>query len=576
MALIIPKNNADVATLDATLKIYYDAQDWVENETLIDKLSASLISLGIEDKKKEPQSYTKKTQVLAYYGFITWEDLTDKQSRRKITELGSKFYEARVSNDKMFVVDILIKSLSSHTFGRNVIGCDSDSDVEAPNVFIKASMLLDGLTNVQFAYILGQMELEHRDFYDAVLQVKLDKLGIHNLQLREDANKWADPKPITALKNWGLIDPATGGIPKDIVEKYGEELLQLRVINNAQVLFQSPNEEGKEDDFAPIIYYGAPGTGKTRFVQTEIYSKYHKDNRIFTTFHQSYSYEEFVEGLKPILDDASKDVKYHIEAGVFYQACERAAILAGYDSLDSCIADTKDNRATKFKEAVDANKTMLLCIDEINRGNIASIFGDLISLIEPSKRLGAGEYEMTVTLPYSQKAFGVPANLFIVGTMNTADRSIQLLDSALRRRFRFVEFGPDYTVPFKNEQAKKILMSINTRIRSILNKDNQIGHSYLMNAQDNKEILDAIINKIIPLLEEYFYNDIQKVRFVLNENDKTDHPFYVEDEEAKKAYESYMSQEDIDEEKSFYVLNPDLNNTADDAGCGEYIKHLLS
>ena len=327
-------------------------------------------------------------------------------------------------------------------------------------------------------------------------------------------------------------------------------------------------------DITPIIYYGAPGTGKTWYVQEEIYSKYHEANRIFTTFHQSYSYEEFVEGLKPILDETGKDVKYRIETGVFYNACERAAILAGYDSLKDCIADTKESRCSKFKDAIEANKTMLLCIDEINRGNVASIFGDLISLIEPSKRLGAEDYEMTVILPYSKTMFGVPANLFIVGTMNTADRSIQLLDSALRRRFRFEEKTPKYDI-ISNLNAKLILQNINARIRCLLNKDNQIGHSYLINAKTNKDIIDALINKIIPLLEEYFYNETEKVRFVLNEEGKTEHTFYVDDKEASTAFKPYLAEEDTDDIPSFFKINKDIASIDDESKCGEYLKYLL-
>lgn len=330
-----------------------------------------------------------------------------------------------------------------------------------------------------------------------------------------------------------------------------------------------------DGEISPVIYYGAPGTGKTRFVQDEIYSKYSESNRQFTTFHQSYSYEDFVEGLKPILDDDNDSVRYRIEPGVFFEACERAAMLAGYDSLDDCISDTNTGRADKFHNAELANKTVLLCIDEINRGNVASILGDLISLIEPSKRLGAGEHEMIVTLPYSKKPFGVPANLFIVGTMNTADRSIQLLDSALRRRFRFVEFGPDYSAPFKSPIAISILRRLNARIRSVLNKDNQVGHSYLLNAENDRQIVEAIITKILPLLEEYFYNDIQKVRFVLNENANTKHPFYIEDVDAKEAYQNYLTTEDIEEEdKSFFVIDTSIDTTNEEI-CGKYLKHLL-
>lgn len=407
----------------------------------------------------------------------------------------------------------------------------------------------------------------------------------------------------TELENLGLLlkGKKKDGMDTLVLTTNGHHLLQ-KINDNLSHTTQikkymniiSSNYDG---DITPIIYYGAPGTGKTRHVQKDIYDKYHEDNRVFTTFHQSYSYEDFVEGLKPVLDNMSDaatestnpradngsgDVKYHMEKGVFYKACERAAILAGYDGLEDCVADTKVNRSLKFKNAIDANKTMLICIDEINRGNMASIFGDLISLIEPSKRLGA-EYEMLVTLPYSKEKFGVPANLFIVGTMNTADRSIQLLDSALRRRFRFKELQPNYSLfdTDKDElktirqSAKTILQRINARIRSILNKDNQIGHSYLMNVTNNKDIIAAIVNKIIPLLEEYFYNEIEKVRLVLNESDNTKHPFYIEDTEAKEAYKTYLSMDNTDEEKSFYMVDDSITKISNEDECGQYLKHLL-
>lgn len=326
-------------------------------------------------------------------------------------------------------------------------------------------------------------------------------------------------------------------------------------------------------DLQPTILYGPPGTGKTFTVQTEYISKF-KENLV-TTFHQAFSYEEFVEGLKPVLDESSNEIKYTIEKGIFYRACEKAAILAGYASLAECLEDTKSNRVVKFNKAIEEKKTVLLCIDEINRGNVASIFGDLISLIESSKRLGAGELEMMAILPYSQKAFGVPANLFIVGTMNTADRSIQLLDSALRRRFKFEELLPNYDV-IDNDDAEKILRRINARVRCLLNKDNQIGHSYLMFAQDYCEILSALYNKIIPLLEEFFYNDIHKVRFVLNDNDNG--LFYVEDSEAKAAYEIFQNEEIDDEDRDFFELNPaiaDAIESKDESECKKYLANLL-
>lgn len=347
----------------------------------------------------------------------------------------------------------------------------------------------------------------------------------------------------------------------------GKELLKQ--------LLGSAESSKYDGSIEPVIYYGAPGTGKTHFVQKELYDKYSETCRLFTTFHQSYSYEDFVEGLKPVLDSENSEITYHIESGVFYNACEKAAILAGYDNLEDCLADTPKGRSDKFFAALMAKKSVLLCIDEINRGNVASIFGDLISLIETSKRLGAGENELILTLPYSKMPFGVPANLFIVGTMNTADRSIQLLDSALRRRFRFEELTPNYEV-IKNDNAKFILQRINSRIRCLLNKDNQIGHAYLINEDTNCGILTAIYHKIIPLLEEYFYEDMDKVRFVLNEKDEC---FYITDTEAKKAYESFLINDIEEEDREFYMLNPKIAKaieSKDEDECLKYLVNLLS
>ncbi|MBD5268438.1 MAG: AAA domain-containing protein [Bacteroides sp.] len=306
----------------------------------------------------------------------------------------------------------------------------------------------------------------------------------------------------------------------------------------------------------PTILYGPPGTGKTYKLQHDYVDKFNDSLVEFTTFHQSFSYEEFVEGLKPTLGD-SDTISYNIEKGVFYKACEKAALLAGYNSLIDAIKASKEDRKLKFDNAVANKNLVLLCIDEINRGNVASIFGDLISLIEPSKRLGNKD-ELILTLPYSKERFGVPSNLMIVGTMNTADRSIQLLDSALRRRFKFEELPPILD-SISYEPAKNVLRAINNRIRAILNKDSQIGHAYFIDVTNDEETLEVIAKKIIPLLEEYFYNDIDKIRFVLNDYGDTA-KFYLEDTETKKAYEHYTEIADMDsEEKKFFYLNPAIS-----------------
>ncbi len=327
-----------------------------------------------------------------------------------------------------------------------------------------------------------------------------------------------------------------------------------------------------KEDLSNIIYYGVPGTGKTYKIQQDyINNEQKKENTITTTFHQSFSYEEFVEGIKAKVNPVTNQVEYKVEPGIFYKACEKAAKLAGFNSVKEMIED--NDRKAKIQSAIEEGKIVYFCIDEINRGNIASIFGELISLIEVSKRCGAdSKTELVVTLPYSGEKFAVPANLKIIGTMNTADRSIQLLDSALRRRFRFIECQPEYSG--YNQKAAGILKAMNDRIRVLLGKDYQIGHAYFMNISKENEdlgIFECLKDKIIPLLEEYFYGETQKIRMVLNEYENpavsANNSFYIEDTEAINSLADY------EDSVQLYKLNENLSSvTADQAK--NFIDHI--
>ena len=171
-------------------------------------------------------------------------------------------------------------------------------------------------------------------------------------------------------------------------------------------------------------------------------------------------------------------------------------------------------------------KNFVLIVDEINRGNVSSVFGELITLIEKDKRSGADE-ELSVTLPYSKKTFSVPHNVYIIGTMNTADRSIEALDTALRRRFSFREMPPKPELiktvgSLKSTNGKlgdidvvKILKTINNRIEKLIDKDHKIGHSYFLNISSKQDLIDTFRDKVIPLLEEYFFGDFGKISLVL-------------------------------------------------------------
>lgn len=286
--------------------------------------------------------------------------------------------------------------------------------------------------------------------------------------------------------------------------------------------------------------------------------KVRKENYVFCTFHQSYGYEEFIEGIKPIFnDDESVELKYTIEKGIFYEACQKALNLTGFTgTINEFCKLSKDERKTYFK---NSNAKYAIMIDEINRGNISKIFGELITLIEDTKRLGSKD-ELIIELPYSKEKFGVPSNLHIIGTMNTADRSIALMDTALRRRFEFKEMMPNLSVleqisDIDGVNIKSLLEKINKRIEYLYDRDHTIGHAYFISLKDVKDEnkkteLDNIFrNKVIPLLQEYFYDDWEKIRMVLGNG-------FINREQFKLNIfdDEFNSSDYVDEEKYKYSI----------------------
>lgn len=391
------------------------------------------------------------------------------------------------------------------------------------------------------------------------------------------------------------------------------------------------------------ILYGPPGTGKTyhtidkaleilgenlesRDEKKAKFDEYVKNGQIvFTTFHQSYGYEEFVEGIKPRIDSKEnyKEIEYEIKDGIFKEFCERALdtkqkfnfVQIKDNFLNHCrekksiiyknkeykfeepnnlitgnlkihinyirdmieqiglsygnLSDTEiegyirskidsgDNIIKNYKIILDyfyykyINFSFVFVIDEINRGNVSKIFGELITLIEPSKRIGEKE-ELKVTLPYSGEKFGVPKNVYIIGTMNTADRSITSLDTALRRRFEFIEMMPDVSklsMDCEGINLQELLKAINTRIEYLLDREKTIGHAFFIGVENLNDLKSIFQNKIIPLLQEYFYNDYALINAVLNDNG-----MIFEDKKDDKYLQKIKNLDSVNSERSIYNI----------------------
>lgn len=520
------------------------------------------------------------------------------------------------------------------------------------------------------------------------------------------------------------VDDRTGNQNKDLTQLL-REAIQRMVPSYEAILEATPTilmeqppmitkhiEGGRRVHPKNMILQGPPGTGKTYHTvlyavaiiegkaisdikqedYMEVkrrYAKYRDENRIaFTTFHQSYGYEEFIEGIKPVVVADQNEIGFNIESGIFKEFCDLSAAgrrFGGYDvSIDSeariwkvslggsgghplkkvcfdkdimrigwdqygeepfkstvsmnpsersvltyfyetmkmgdIVLSLKDERhidgigiiegeaewledEDHYKRSrkvkwlakhisldihemnmrknltrktvypldrlsvsqvermleseygisdvnVQSEKPYVFIVDEINRGNISKILGELITLIEPSKRLGEME-ETLVKLPYSKKEFGVPSNIYIIGTMNTADRSIALMDTALRRRFQFIEMAPDPRtlrgISIKGVHLEYVLDIMNRRIAALYDRDHMIGHAYftsLSSSDDISALQQIFLKSIIPLLQEYFFDNVEKINAIFG-NDKT-YPILIQDVPAFGLFDSSIDPNDLE------------------------------
>lgn len=508
MGLIIPKCNAHPKTLEIALGIYYEKNDWVENAQLINILSQKLGEAGIEESIKEPQSYTKKTQVLSYYGLLEWEDPSNTRSRRRITLEGQKLYEALGDDNLEKRQRLLLRLLSSNTFGRNVLGCDSDSDLEAPNIFLKSCMLIKNLTNKEFAYILGQMEFQNLDLADALLDIVVMRKQNKVVQLDGRTRKWADPKPILALADWGILTTENRGnskvynLEEGLLDKFAEQIANLRIRNTYSN--RSNGDSTTATDISSsnlqIIYFGTPGSGKSHKVQQSL-EKVVDENVFRTTFHPDSDYASFVGCYKPTMED--EEIKYEFTPQVFTEAYVQAW--------------KKQEEASE--QGLEEAEKVYLVIEEINRGNCAQIFGDLFQLLDRNED-GSSTYKIRADKDlanYLQKELGenhegiaggnlqLPANLHLTATMNTSDQSLFPLDSAFKRRWDWEYVPIDYSESVDSAKFEisiedrkyswiDFLKAVNERIlKATDSEDKQMGNFFIKHSVDEKEFKSKVM-----------------------------------------------------------------------------------
>jgi len=433
----------------------------------------------------------------------------------------------------------------------------------------------------------------------------LTKIYKEHFNEKDESDRLTDEK-IQLLKDKEILPANIHAISPRMIEEY----IKIYKNNNPNVR-ESDDEDQDENENRKVklnmnlnsILYGPPGTGKTHTltalalavvdpsieqvnqyanatlngevfteVNGDVYKEWIKSFNThidkgqieFTTFHQNYSYEDFVEGLKAELsNDESLKVSYKIVAGILKRISYRAtyAWLTG-KAVEFNVDDDKDKFTETvndyFKNGINNHKdskndgtskpSYVLIIDEINRGNVARIFGELITLIETSKRardpekINQGDQPVRVTLPYTKKRFILPPNLYIIGTMNTADRSLIGLDAALRRRFDFIELAPQPNLLKKvsdklgDVNLVTFLTNLNMHIRKKVTVDRTIGHAYFLGIENFEDLKTVMRRKVIPQLQEYFHDytdeELKNIFTIEVDKNKKEYISLIEDGKA--------------------------------------------
>ena len=439
--IVMPKNSALLNEIESVLQIYYEADNWLPNDEYKAKLK-----LMIGDDQYS-SSYTKKAQITSYFGFTIWEDINNPQSRRRITPSGKKMYEAIKAEDTAAVQEVLMNALETVKFGRDNYGCpESSSDVEPPSLYVRAILDMGYLTYREFAFLLWKLEDLGANYTDSLAELKVLR-SKGTIDLGEEANKYADCKPIMILVRWGFLAEDTtdssGGkhiiIAPEVLSKYETRLRNLKIYNidmdcdepitNDYLAFEEGetvlidlDKAARIDNGTNVLLYGVPGSGKSWTIEHEYCKKGTNVERL--VFHPDYTYSDFIGQILPNVAEDGQ-VSYKFTAGPF----------------TNILADAYQN----------PDKEYILIIEEINRGNAPAIFGEVFQLLDRKTEIrevdddgypiGTSEYGITnaniaaIVYGDAKHKVRIPSNLSIIGTMNTSDQNVFTLDTAFQRRW---------------------------------------------------------------------------------------------------------------------------------------------
>lgn len=503
-----------------------------------------------------PSTYVQHERILTNFGFVNeaWSDrvrvgltLNDKGM-----ELRDRYQENNIDAEARELPEFAIEAIKDSLIHTNA----ENMSLWKNTIF---TMLWLGIENgFVFTYKSHQ---EPTECEKAVLKKCCGYENQDNSFLQ-----WA----IAYLLDLKLVNLSEESNPRII--KYYLNTSALELINQLEIIRENPQLQlqaiNSTTDGLEKLYVLKKGFIQERNVINKLYTDF-KDNKgqiEFITMHASFEYEDFIEGIS--VNCEAETLKYHYKTGVLKQFCEKALrnVLIKNILDDSWEAENKDeiiNGLTSWKACFEFYKmerkninwgladTYILIIDEINRGDIVKVFGEVMTLMEGDKRLGSRD-ELTVTLPYTQEEFGIPKNLIMFCTMNTVDRSIGNMDLALRRRFNFIPVRPDMSIikdiyeviPKETDKSENLLYRsvdaidvINQKISRLpfIGQDKLIGHAYLIigDSVHDEDIIAAWKYDIFPYLEELFYEQLDVLKEIL------------EDDEILDEIEGFVKEDDV-------------------------------